>query len=85
MWLILQSIDLKALSLLPQTNESKRITCLDGTDYVVEIAQQSRYHWLLLGCNDPDDPRRSLHSLTKLLAVIARAHDSEGLKDFPGH
>jgi len=85
MWLILQSVNLPDVFTLPNTNESTKMSCLDGIDYVIELAEQSRYHWVLLGCNDPDDPRKSLNPLVHMLGVIARAHDSEGLKDFPGH
>lgn len=84
-YLLLKSIDLTAAFTLPNADESKTHTCMDGTDYVVEFAEGSRYHWLYLGCDDDDNPRTSLHPMVDLLGIIARAHDSEGLKDFPGH
>jgi len=83
-WTILSTInsaDFFALpSIRPRAGE-----CIDGTEYIVEMAEATRYHWVLLSCFYKPDPRdNSLNRLISLLQLVVRAYAPQELSDFPG-
>jgi hypothetical protein len=83
-WLILETLNLHDVFSLPSTRDETE-SCLDGTDYVVEVAEVNRYHWALLTCRYKDDPRETnLYRLSSLLGLLVRAYVPQELPDFPG-
>ena len=82
--LILLNVNLAEAFTVPTTPDNSH-GCVDGTQYVVEIAENARYHWAALGCPFKNDPRQdSLYRLSSLLALIVRSYASRELENFPG-
>jgi hypothetical protein len=83
-WLILRTINIPDAFALPNTRPQSDGS-VDGTDYVAEISESTRYHWALLGCQQSQDSREdSLDQLASLLGLIVRAHVGQELQGFPG-
>lgn len=82
--LILENVDLAdGFATLSPPKEVR--DCIDGTNWIVEMAESNRYHWTELGCNYQNDPHaKSLYQLASLLALIVRSYTARDLKEFPG-
>jgi hypothetical protein len=84
-WLILLNVNLADAFALPSTRDETVGGCVDGTQYVIELAESTRYHWAVLSCRYKSDPREdSLYRLSSLLALIVRSYASQDLEKFPG-
>jgi hypothetical protein len=84
-WTILSTINARDFFTLPSVRPKAR-GCVDGTEYIVEMAEATRYHWALLSCFYKPDPRdKSLNRLISLLQLVVRAYAPRELSDFPGN